>query len=351
MKSLKWMGLLGLLPLFIIFFSVAAILFMVISGSSDNSKTEYDSAASAQQLVDTALAEYGAIGGDKYRTWYTGTADGQPWCATFISWCANECGLLDTVTIPRFQSCNAGVAWFSERNQFIYTRTYGGDEYMPQTGDIIFFTGNHSRGNSTHVGIVQYVDDDMNVVTIEGNTSNGVFDRKYTLDNPYILGYGIPNYPSYVDFTGNSNAEIAWNFFISKGCNEYAAAGILGNLQQESGIVPTSAQLGGGPGRGIAQWTVNESRYNDLVSYATERGEDWTSLEIQLEFLWEELNGRDATTYRILNQRFGGITTFKRAPSIEWAVEAFEKSYERAGSPNTQQRVSYAYSYYNQFSG
>lgn len=306
---------------------------------------------SGAQIVAVALGEAGTVGGDKYRVWYNGSADGEPWCAAFISWCADQCGVVESGVIPKFQSCNWGISWFMESGLFTYTANYGGTDYTPTVGDLIFFTGDYSKSNSTHVGLVQYVDDG-HVITIEGNTSNSVLERSYLLTDHYILGYATPLYPLYTgDLTGEENAEIAWNYFISQGCNEYAAAGILGNLEQESpGIVPTMAQLEGGLGRGIAQWEINSSRWNGLLAFAQQQGKDWTSLEVQLQYIWYELNGGDSTTAYILVKRYGGITSFKNAESIQWAVEAFEKSFERAGIPNLSGRIENANYYYNLFS-
>ena len=60
----------------------------------------------------------------------------------------------------------------------------------PKVGDQIFFG---TVGNETHTGLVYKVDS-ANVYTIEGNTSNGVYRRTYTLDDANIAGYGRPNY-------------------------------------------------------------------------------------------------------------------------------------------------------------
>src|SRR5580658_5394526 len=54
----------------------------------------------------------------------------------------------------------------------------------------------------------------------------------------------------------NGNDKIAFDFFVGKGLSKDQAAGIVGNLDQESGMDPTIWQYGGGPGRGIAQWSA-----------------------------------------------------------------------------------------------
>src|SRR4051812_26829508 len=56
--------------------------------------------------------------------------------------------------------------------------------------------------------------------------------------------------------TAFANDKAAYDFFVAKGLTPFQAAGIVGNLDQESGVNPASVQFGGGPGRGIAQWSV-----------------------------------------------------------------------------------------------
>ncbi|MFX5562785.1 phage tail tip lysozyme, partial [Acinetobacter baumannii] len=79
----------------------------------------------------------------------------------------------------------------------------------------------------------------------------------------------------------------------SKGLKNYQAAGIVGNLIQESSVNPNSIEYGGGPGRGIAQWSGGgrwDSSHNDnMVWYASQHGLSPWSLTAQLDFIWYEL--------------------------------------------------------------
>src|SRR5947208_7965960 len=92
----------------------------------------------------------------------------------------------------------------------------------------------------------------------------------------------------------SSNEHTAFNFFVSRGLTKAQSAGVVGNLMQESNVIPTSVQYGGGPGRGIAQWSVGgrwDSSANDnVLAYASQKAESATSLNLQLEFIWYELN-------------------------------------------------------------
>src|SRR3954466_10707612 len=90
----------------------------------------------------------------------------------------------------------------------------------------------------------------------------------------------------------SNNARTAFNFFVSKGLTETQSAGIVGNLMQESSVMPTAVEFGGGPGRGIAQWGVG-GRFNtgskSLTAYANAHGQSKWSLQAQLDFTWYEL--------------------------------------------------------------
>src|SRR6476646_3597410 len=66
-----------------------------------------------------------------------------------------------------------------------------------------------------------------------------------------------------------ANDKLAFDYFLGKVLTSVPAAGIVGNLDQESGMDPTAVQPGG-PGRGIAQWSVGgrwDSASNDNASW------------------------------------------------------------------------------------
>ncbi len=318
--------------------STVLLIITVVSMAVSVVTSSLSGGVGASGLVATALAENGNTDGSKYWEFTTGrefvNGDETPWCACFVSWCAEQNGLIDSGLFPRSASVAAYRNFFKQKNQYVEA---GG--YTPKAGDLIVF------GADEHIGIVQYSEGDR-VVTIEGNTSDMVHERSYHLGSRYITGYCTPDYPE-ADFSGNSNAEIAYHFLRSQGLTREAAVAVLGNLKQESGIDPNQCQSGG-PGRGICQWEEG-GRFEDLKSFAEIKGKQWNSLEVQLEFMWQEFIGGEATCAFILNRDYGGLENFKRATDIAWAVEAFEKSFERAGNPMMERRIQYADEFYKQF--
>lgn len=86
------------------------------------------------------------------------------------------------------------------------------------------------------------------------------------------------------------NPTKAYYYFTGKGLTAAQAAGIVGNLIQESGVNPKSKQGGGGPGRGIAQWSV-DGRWATFLKWAKKNGNrDIYDLATQLDFMWYEMN-------------------------------------------------------------
>ena len=125
-------------------------------------------------IVSVALSQVGNVGGEPYWSWY-GFSGRVEWCACFVSWCANECGYIDTGIIPKYAGCVNGVQWFKDRGQWLD----GSAE--PAPGMIIFFDWNDENGQdglSDHTGIVEKVENGR-VYTIEGNSGDSVRQNSY----------------------------------------------------------------------------------------------------------------------------------------------------------------------------
>ena len=140
-------------------------------------------------IVTVALSQVGNIGGEPYWSWY-GFGSRVEWCACFVSWCANECGYIDTGVCPKFAGCGNGVQWFQERGQWLYGST------EPAPGMVIFFDWDNKGGSgpqdgeADHVGIVQKVGDGI-IYTVEGNSGNLCRVNRYPVEHYEILGYGV----------------------------------------------------------------------------------------------------------------------------------------------------------------
>lgn len=147
-----------------------------------------------ETLLSIAAKEVGYKEGSnnnsKYGKWYG--MNNQPWCAMFVSWCAAQAKVPESV-ILKFAYVPYGVDFFKKQKR--YHAANG--SYQPQPGDIVFF------GDSDHVGIVEKVGS-TTITTIEGNTSSGnsgsqsngdgVYRRTRDKKGGWTMGYGTPKY-------------------------------------------------------------------------------------------------------------------------------------------------------------
>lgn len=130
-----------------------------------------------------------------------------------------------------------------------------------------------------------------------------------------------------------------WQFLTSNGLNPTAAAGVMGNLEQESNINP-GAKNGIGA-YGIAQWLGG--RKSALFQYASSHGLAPNSIQAQLGYLWQEISsGSEGVTPGSLNAQ--------SSPSS--AADYFMNKFERPGNDGSAgTREKYANQIYQQFAG
>ncbi len=140
-----------------------------------------------------------------------------------------------------------------------------------------------------------------------------------------------------------SNEETIWNFLKGKGLNDYAVAGIWGNLKKESAFRPDNLQnsyekkygfsdaeytaavdsgaygnfIHDSAGYGLAQWTY-WSRKKALYDRAKAAGVSIADLNMQLAFLWEEIQGYK----QVMN-------VLNTAESVQAASDAVMTGYEK----------------------
>lgn len=130
------------------------------------------------------------------------------WCDAFVDWCfvqafgvENARGLLggafDDYTPVSAQLFKDQKSWYTS---------------APKVGDQIFF---QSGGTINHTGIVYAVSGNK-VYTIEGNTSDCVAKREYSLGAVRIVGYGRPLYNNRGD-DGKFVAAKEWCFIDTSG--------------------------------------------------------------------------------------------------------------------------------------
>lgn len=168
--------------------------------------------------------------------------------------------------------------------------------------------------------------------------------------------------------TVKENDEIIWDFFKSKGLNDFAVAGLMGNLKAESNLRPNNLQnnfegrLGSdeaytkkvddgsysrhkfahdSAGYGLAQWTWH-TRKAGLYDYAKSQGKSIADLVMQLEFLWKELQNYTKTMSVL-----GNAKSVYEASTI--VLTDFEKPANQ-GTSVKNTRASFGKRFFNKFS-
>jgi hypothetical protein len=143
---------------------------------------------------------------------------------------------------------------------------------------------------------------------------------------------------------GGDNAEKIWNFLIGKGLTPPQAAGVMGNLQAESGFNPKRVQstptpggdkdmmtIDGRTGYGIAQWT-SQGRQQALHDFAVSRNTIDGDLGTQLEFMFKEATDR------------GDWAKLQQTTDAGDAAFAWHRDFERSadGPERIQNRMNFA---------
>lgn len=185
-----------------------------------------------------------------------------------------------------------------------------------------------------------------------GNKSTIYVDRLIVGGKEVIPGDGSGgndgDVPPELTTEKEKNAWAVWQFLKSKGYSEQAAAGILGNMDQESGIMPDIDEGGGGPGYGLVQWTSpiagesGRAYVQRLLGQAGISG-DYRNITTQLKLLdWHMHNGQyiPSAAYPY------SVAEFKALTDIGTATMAFEANFERPAVKHPE-RIQMAQYWYN----
>lgn len=344
----------------------------------------YKEKASNSQL-DDAAANAGSNNWTKYARdlyaagYYQGNKNGYAWCDVFVDWCFYMLADKNAAKAQEIECqtglYGAGCSW-SAKYYKVQGRLYTSN---PQPGDQIFFG---TSGNESHTGLVESVNG-TTITTIEGNTSNMVARRTYTLGSSNICGFGRPKYDTETatgttttptgSVTGTASTGTAadekaiWDYLMAYIDNEYGVAGLMGNLYAESALRSNNLQnsyeskLGytdatyttavdngaytnfvkDAAGYGLAQWTYY-TRKQALLAYAQSKKKSVGDMTTQLEFLYKELN----ESYKSV------LTALKSATSVRSASDVVLTKFERPadqGESVQKKRAEYGQKYYDKY--
>jgi spore germination protein YaaH len=128
----------------------------------------------------------------------------------------------------------------------------------------------------------------------------------------------------------SGNAKIALDYFVQQGWSPEQAAGLVANLQVESGQNLNPAALNPNEqAYGIAQWRGSRQQDFARVMGKSLQG---SSLQDQLQFVQHELNNKEARAGQAL----------KSAQTAEDAAAIVDQYYERSSGQARQKRMAMA---------
>ena len=333
-------------------------------GYLEKSKTAY------QKNHDILYEKTAGAGSDNYTKYGKELHDIYPsvmdfpayWCDAFVDWCFFKAYGVTTAK----SLLDGNFDDYTVASSAMYAKHNALDNDV-RVGDQVFFTKNGKTSGCYHTGLVYQVDSQY-FYTIEGNTSNassvvanggGVAKKKYSIsacrgkvlfghpkyDKPQLksideialeviagkwgsgqvrranltdMGYNYAMVQARVNELLKKPKEITdkpkfiWDYLMKKLDNSYGVAGLMGNIQAESGFNPKNMQnpyekkLGftddtytaavdsgayanfvtDSIGYGICQWTYKTRKEALLKFKGTKSIGD---LEMQLDFLWHEL--------------------------------------------------------------
>ena len=175
---------------------------VIVTPSAVDYKTLPPPEAGGSELGRAALAAAigelkagaGEVGGNNSGKWVkkylspAGLPEGNPWCASFVSWCYLQAGGGNKSAMP-FAYCPGARNMLGE----FKAKGWGhgpNTGYQPQPGDIVVWWRERLSGWLGHVGFVYQLKDGM-LYTIEGNKSPNVQGFSYVFSRmDKLLGFG-----------------------------------------------------------------------------------------------------------------------------------------------------------------
>lgn len=130
-------------------------------------------------------------------------------------------------------------------------------------------------------------------------------------------------------------AKQAYDYYVTKrGLPTHVAAGIVGNLQRESDL-KTSAIGDNGAAHGLAQWSNNGGRWNNMQAWAKSKGRDPMDFTTQLDYVLDEPGEQNA------------IKATMGTTNIHDAVMTFANKFERPNKNPSSARYDLREAYAN----
>lgn len=133
-----------------------------------------------------------------------------------------------------------------------------------------------------------------------------------------------------------------WTFLINKGFSKAATAGVMGNIELESGY-DTNAENPSGA-YGLFQWLGG--RREGLEAFATVKSCAVNDQQLQMEYFYYEITeGGESDCFPAYTD-LPSLDAFKSLTDPEAAAILFEQAFERSGGAGMSERINYALAVY-----
>ena len=147
-------------------------------------------------------------------------------------------------------------------------------------------------------------------------------EKYWDPDEPFDFSIFDPD-----NFASNDNGSSGiqgvpgqiYDYLLKKGVPPVGAAAILGNMDGETGGTFDTSLVNGTGHSGLCQW--GGGRLQNLKRLANSKGKDWTDVEVQLDFLWQELNDSYSSVKDV-------IMSATQESDLEYATWYFGRYYE-----------------------
>lgn len=238
--------------------------------------------------------------------------------------------------------------------------------------DLIWYTANYDSSTRTFKSRVSMSEHNYDVGAYSVHCYYYHGSAKQMLAGTTLTPYSGTRQTS--DEITSATAKAIWQYFRNKGLSEAGTAALMGNLYAESGLNPRLLEKGklaymttdtynealdngtylysnytnmrdsfahDSAGYGLAQWTYY-SRKQALFDYAQQRGTSLSDLNMQLDFLWQELTRSYPTV----------VSALRSATSVKTASDIVLTQYERPANQDNsvkEKRANYGRAYFGHY--
>ena len=332
------------------------------------------SSATAEQFISLAQSDVGKHRSEVNCTGSTGGTDGD-WCANYVSQVMKRSGYKGPFNLT------VGYLLKAMKESSDWEEV---DKNQADRGDVVFFDwqnpnpfdGSDSIAMSDpqrrwdHVGWIESCDGNGTWNCIEGNAGGAQSVTRQTQHNPYvdtIMRFVADRTSASGELTGNSNKDKIWSFLVAPessggaGFSRAGAAGIMGNMQNESGFEPNNVENSAekfvgddvaytkkvndgsysidrfchdhpkypdncGAGYGLVQFTWHTLK-RDLYNYAMSHSKDISNLTDQLNYLKQSIVNDKSQSY---------YNSLKTVDNPYYAATEFMRVYEGCENQGTE---------------